>query len=63
MTAVEWLEKAYSNACYNNMTHNIQISKDFIPNIILKAKEMEKKTNRKCLVKCLEKQYVKPVRR
>lgn len=43
MTAVEWLEKVYSDACYNNMTHNIQISKDFIPNIILKAKEMEKK--------------------
>ena len=42
MTAVEWLEKVYSDACYNNMTHNIQISKDFIPNIIAKAKEMEK---------------------
>ena len=41
-TAVEWLEKVYSDACYNNMTHNIQISKDFIPNIIAKAKEMEK---------------------
>jgi hypothetical protein len=41
-TAVEWLEKVYSDACYNNMTHNIQISKDFIPNIIAKAKEIEK---------------------
>jgi hypothetical protein len=41
-TAVEWLEKAYSDACYNNMIHKIAISKEFIPNIIAKAKEMEK---------------------
>ena len=41
-TAVEYIEKAYSDASYNMMIHKIQIHKDFLPNLFEKAKEMEK---------------------
>lgn len=41
-TAVEYIEKAYSDACYNMMIYKIQIHKDFLPNLIKQAKEMEK---------------------
>jgi HEPN domain-containing protein len=42
MTAVEFLENAISEARLNNEIYGIKISKEFIPNIIEKAKEMEK---------------------
>jgi len=41
-TAVEYIEKAYSDASYNMIIHKIQIHKDFLPNLFEKAKEMEK---------------------
>jgi hypothetical protein len=40
-TAVEYIEKAYSDASYNMMIHKIQIHKDFLPNLFEKAKEIE----------------------
>lgn len=42
LTAVEFIEKAYSDICFNNMTYGIGISKDFMPNLFKLAKEIEK---------------------
>lgn len=42
MTAVDFLENAISEAKLNNEIYGIEISKEFIPNIIKQAKELEK---------------------
>jgi hypothetical protein len=46
MTAVEFLENAINEAKLNNKIYGIEISKEFIPNIIKQAKEMEREQDK-----------------
>ena len=56
-TAVEYIEKAYSDACYNMMIYKIQIHKDFLPNLIKQAKELEKQHIISAFIKGFNRDY------